>query len=115
LCVGAGTGHIASLGFFIEERQIDTRGLFVTAQIEVGAVVDAFEFFPAEGEFVFDIVGVFGVVRQFARTMLVEAQLLFADAEVVVEFEAHLLPVVEPLLVFLRIDEILHFHLLEFA
>ena len=37
----------------------------MTRQVEIGAVVDALKLLPAEGILVLDIIGGFGVVRQF--------------------------------------------------
>ena len=57
----------------------------------------------------------FGVVRQLLFRVLVVAQVVGVDAEADVPVPALLQPVVEPLLVGARRDEVLHLHLLELA
>ena len=78
------------------------------------AVVDAFEFAPAEREFVFDVDGGLRIVGELVVRMQVE---LF-DRElqhVQVEVPAFLTPVLEPFhRAFVRAEEF-HFHLREFA
>ena len=44
--------------------------LLVVRQVEVGPVVDSFELLPTKREFVLNVVGVLGVVRQFIRNVL---------------------------------------------
>ena len=84
-------------------------------EIEVGAVVDSLELLPAERELVLDVERLLGVVRQLVRCVLVEPQLLGADAEAPVPLHTRLLPLVEPALVLVRPHEELHLHLLELA
>ena len=54
----------------------------MTLQIEVGAIGDAFEFFPPEGEFVFDVSAALRVVGQLIAVVFAKTKLVGADAEV---------------------------------
>ena len=49
-------------------------------EVEIGAVVDAFDFLPAERKLVLDVVGGLGVMRQLIRAMLVPCLLYTSDA-----------------------------------
>mgnify|MGYP007004034510 CR=1 FL=1 len=87
--------------------------LDVFAEIVIRAVGNAFEFAHAEGEFVFQIVGFFGVKGAFAIGDIVNVNLRAGDTDVLVEREALLEPVVGELHAILGAAEILDFHLLE--
>ncbi len=88
------------------------------AQIEVGAVRDAFELAPVgtlEAEAVFDVDGALRIVRELLFGMLVVAQVLRLHTEVEVPLGARVDPVLLPCLVGAGFDEELHLHLFELA
>ena len=83
-------------------------------EIEIGAVVNALVFLPAERKLVLDIFGPLGVMCQLIRPVRMIPQLVGINTEAVMPPHPLLVPVLEPLLVFTRLDEVLHLHLLEF-
>ena len=84
-------------------------------EVEVGTIVHPFELAKAHGEFVLDIPGVFRVMGELVRTMLVPAELVHANTVFLVKSPALFAPEIEPLHVFAGFHEKLHLHLLEFA
>ncbi len=92
--------------------------LAVGLEVEVGAVGDALELAPRrslELEFVLDVDGPLGVVRQLLLRVLEETQVVRIDAEAGVPVHARLDPGLVPLLIRAGGDEELHLHLLELA
>ena len=89
--------------------------LLVAREVEVRAVVDPLELLPPERELVLDVEGGRRVVRELVGAVLVDAQLLVADAELPVPGAADFEPALEPLPILARLDEVLHLHLLELA
>src|SRR5690606_12129334 len=98
-----------------------TGELLVTAQVEVGAIVDALDLAPpfvtdraAEEEL--DVEGGLGIVGELVRRMLMEAQPLLVQTHGITHpLHPGGLPALEPLVVAPRLDEELHLHLLELA
>ena len=108
-------GHIFLVRFGVEVFK-RLAGMFaVLTQIEVGAVGDAPELAPAEGEEVLEIGGRLGVVRQLLLLVLAELEVFRLHAEGVEEVAAVALPVVEPFKVGAGLAEELQLHLLELA
>src|SRR5205814_4977587 len=70
-------------------------------------------FGAGEVKLVLDVHRALGVVRQLFLLVLVEPQVLLADAQVYVPAEALLDPALVPFLVGAGLDEELHLHLLE--
>src|SRR3989344_8975763 len=105
--------HKAVAGFLIEVGQINAGMLLVLREIVIAAMMKAFEFSPTEGKLVFNVPCVLRVKYQIL--MLLPAQVLFPDAELLVIRHALLPPFLECLSGILRMDKILHFHLLKFA
>ena len=65
-------------------------------EVEVAAVVYAFQFAPAEGVMEFEIECRFGVVRQLLRRMLMHPQHVVGDAQLLVVLLALLKPIRVP-------------------
>ena len=87
-------------------------------QVEVGAVGDALELAPlraGEAEAVLQVHGALGVVGELLGGVLIQAQVVLADAQVGVPGLAVVDPVLVPLLVGARLAEELQLHLLELA
>lgn len=108
-------GNIFFLCLFVPITQVFAREFFVARQVEVGPVVDTFQLFPAEGELVFDVIGLLGVMGQVAGTMFMPAEIFGTDAEVEIKLLVLLFPISEPFGVFRRMNKELHLHLFEFA
>src|SRR5712692_10730228 len=98
------------LFFFFSSRRRHTRwncdwssdvcssDLAVAREIPVLPPVDAFPFLPAEHGLVFDIEGLFRVVREFVRPVRTEAQAVFVVDDALVPLETPRFPVIEPVL-----------------
>ena len=86
-------------------------------EVEVSAIVHAFDFLEAEGsaEIELHVEGGARIVRQFFLRVLMKLQPVLGEAEAAVPLHPLLLPVFEPLHVGAGLDEELHLHLLEFA
>src|SRR4030042_2428392 len=84
-------------------------------QIEVSAVDNARQFCPAYREQVFYVVTIAGVMGKLILVMLAEPEVLLFDAQVDIPVEPFLYPLIEPLPISARLDEVLDFHLLELA
>src|SRR5579859_5202137 len=86
-------------------------------EIEVAAVVDAFDFLRTEGsaEIELDIERRARVVREFGGGVLMEFETSGIEAERMMPFHPLVLPVLERLHVLARLDKKLHFHLFEFT
>src|SRR5207245_5869259 len=106
---------VALAGRGIQILELLAGELLVAREVEIGAVMDPLELVPAEGELVLDVVGLFGVVRELLRRMLVEAQLFGSDAQLHQPLHALGAPELEPLAVGAGLYEELHLHLLELA
>ena len=78
------------LGFLVEVFERLARAFLVDAEVVVGAVGHAFEFLDAEGELVFDVVGLLRVERALAIRHVEDVELLARDADFLVEREARL-------------------------
>ncbi len=87
----------------------------MAGQVVVASVMDAFQLLPTHWKKVFNIVRVLGVVSQLARAVLVPAQTVHLDAELLKVLPAPVFPDIEPLHVAARFNEKLHFHLLKLA
>jgi hypothetical protein len=87
--------------------------LLVARQVEVGAVVDALQLLPPEGELVLDVDGLLGVVGEFVGAVLVEPEALGSDPQRPVPRHPLLAPVLEPLVVGAGLHEELHLGLFE--
>src|SRR5438309_409917 len=107
-------GEEPLVGRRIEVLELLPRLPLVVRQIEVAAVVDPLEFVPSEGELIFDVVRVLGVVRQLVLAVLMPAQLLGPDAEALEPLHPLAAPEFEPLALGPRLHEELHLLLLEF-
>src|SRR5207248_4320240 len=89
-------GNVALLGFGIGIAQILAANLAVTREVPILPPVDALPFLPAEHGLVFDIEGLFRVVRQFVRPMRAEAQAILVIKDAPVPLETLLFPVIKP-------------------
>jgi hypothetical protein len=103
------------LGFGVRYAKIPVRILAVTRQIPVAPVVDPFDLLPPEREEEFDIDSDSRVVGQLVLGVAPRAQLILVEAQLPVEAQALLQPVVEPLLAIRRVAEELELRLFEFA
>ena len=108
-------GHVALVGLRVEVVQPLPRGLGVGQQVEVAPVGDALELVPTPGEQELHVGRGPRVVRQLARLVVAQAELVLGDAEVEVPAQALGQPVVVPLLALGGRHEELHLHLLELA
>ncbi len=108
-------GDVALVRGLIEILQLLSRILLVAAQVEIGAIVDPLDLLPAKGELVLNIEGVLGVMGQLVGAVPMEAELRGREAEPLAPFHAPAAPALEPFFVGSRLDEELHFHLLELA
>src|SRR5438128_374819 len=77
--------------------------------------MNSFELLPAERELVLDIESRFRVMRKLAGAMLMETKLVSSQAVLVMPLNPPGFPLLEPIHVGSRFDEVLHFHLLKFA
>ena len=89
-------------------------------QIEIGSVMNAFQFLKAHRKLVFDVVRVFCVVSEFF--VMVPAQFFRAHAVFFIKFPALIPPIFKEFIVVAGLYEKLHFlakvfhlHLFEFA
>ena len=89
--------------------------LGVGAEVEIGAVGDAFEFFEAVGKAVHHVHRRLGVVRQFLGRHFVEAQVVLVDPLLAPPCQALGHPALVPCLVAAWGHEELQLHLLELA
>src|SRR3970040_589282 len=85
----------------------------MAGEVEVGAMVDAFELLPPEGELVLNVECDLGVVRQLLGAVLMEPELVRRDAQPDVPLHPLLAPILEPAGVVARLHEELHLRLLE--
>src|SRR5579884_2009219 len=109
-------GQVALVAHRVQVGLVPAAVLLVAREVVVGAVGDAAQLSPAEGEEVLDVEGALAVVRPLLGRMLVHAQAAGAQAEVLdVPGPPLALPVVEPLVVGPRLAEELHLHDLELA
>ena len=108
-------GNVALLGFGIGIAQILAAKLAVTREVPVLSPVDALPFLPAKHGLVFDIEGLFRVVRQFVRPMCAEAQAILVVDDALVPLKTPLFPVIKPLLHLAGMHEELQIPLLELA
>ena len=95
------------LGLVVEVRQVGSAGFGVALEVEVGAVGDAFQFAPAEGELVFDVGGGLGVVRQFLGVVGAQAQAARIQTQLFPPGKAGVDPVLVGRVVLARLDEVL--------
>ena len=105
--------HEAFLGGLDHHGQILARVLAVTREIPVTAIVNAFDFLPAEGEQELHVsrgVRIVGELVGFVWTMAGHA---LGEAQVAVEAHSLVAPVLEPLLALGGVDEELHLRLFE--
>ena len=84
-------------------------------QVPVAAVVHAFDFLPAEREFVIDVDGCVGVVGEFIRFVRTIANAPLIQTDVSVELQTLGSPIFEPLVSLARMAEELHLGLFEFT
>ncbi len=114
---GAGlddVGNVAGIAvILVDILHVLTREFLVPGKIEICPVVHTFQFLEAHGEFVFDVVGILGVVSQFVLAVTMPAQLVHPDTQLFVVSPALFPPIVEKPVVIAGFDEVLHFHLLE--
>ena len=103
------------LGLLVEVHQRLAGTLLVHAEVVVGAVGHAFQFLDAEGELVFDVVGPLRVERALAVRHVEDVQLLARDADLTVEVEAGLQPLVGQAHAVVGVAEVFDLHLLELA
>ena len=103
------------LGLLVEVFERFVRAFLVHAEVVIGAVGDAFEFLDAEGEFVFDIVGLLRVEGALAIGHVEDVEFLARDADFLVEREAGFEPFVGEAHAVVRVAEVFDFHLLELA
>ena len=115
-------GDDVLLPLVVEVAERPAAHLGVALEVEVGAVRDALQLAPADGEPVLDVDRALRVVRQLLLGVLAEPEVLGADAVAPVPGEALLDPVVVPPLVggpalhgVERVHEELELHLLELA
>src|SRR5579875_1241884 len=111
-------GDVALAGVLVQVGHVHTGSAGVRGQVEVRPVGDALQLAPlgaGETEPVLDVDGALGVMRQLLLGVLVQPQVLLADAEAGVPVQAGVDPLLVPLLVGARADEELHLHLLELA
>ena len=113
-----GLDHVGNeplVGLRIEVLELLPRVLLVVRQIEVGPVVNALEFLPAEREFILDVVGVRGIVRELILAVLMPAQLLWPNPESFHPLHPFRAPGLEPFVLGAGFHEKLHLHLFELA
>src|ERR1035437_9212327 len=115
-----GLDHERQVTLFV--RLIDvleplSREFLMLAEVEVAAIVDAFDLLRSEGtaEIEFDVERGAGVVGQFPFPVLMELQPRLVEPEPAVPGHAGSPPLLEPLHIGAGLDEELHLHLLEFA
>ena len=90
-------------------------GVFlVFADIVICSVGDSLEFLNAKGEFVFDIVCLFGIVRTLTIRHVQNVELGTRNANFLVEFEASFKPLIGELHAVIWMAEIFNFHLFKF-
>ena len=106
---------VALLGLIIEVGEVLAAVFGVLAEVVVGAVGDAFEFGPAPGEAVLDIVDLLGVVGKLVGLVLAEPEVVGVDAERDEPVHALLGPVLEPVVVGTGFDEELQLHYFKLA
>ena len=85
------------------------------ADIVICSVGDSLEFLNAKGEFVFDIVCLFGIVSTFAIGHVQNVELCTRNANFFIKFETSFKPLIGELHTVIWMAEIFNFHLLKFA
>ncbi len=115
-------GHHVGLAVLVEVGQRLAAELGVLFEVEVGAVGDAHQLAPADGEAVLDVGRALGVVGQLVLVVLAQPQIFLPQAVAPEPAHAVLDPALVPVLVrrppghrIIRIDEVLDLHLLELA
>ena len=101
------------LGLLVEVFERLARALLVYAEVVIGAVSDTLELLDAEGEFVFDVVGLLRIKRTITIGHIEDVQLGARDADLLVKLEAFLKPLVGEAHAVIRMAEVLDLHLLE--
>src|SRR5439155_6029675 len=107
--------NVALVPLIVEIGQVLARVLLVALQVVVGAVVDALELLPAEGELEFEVDRARGVVRELVLGVLALTQHRFGYAEIGVPAVALSKSAVVGAGGLAGVDEVLHLHLLELA
>src|SRR5205823_7429917 len=109
--------HITAVIRLIEVLELLSRVLLMLCEIEIAAVVHAFDLLEAEAaaEVELDVERGARIVCELFLLVLMELQPLLGKPEAAVPLHALLFPIFEPLLVRAWLDEKLHLHLLEFA
>ena len=85
----------------------------MTAQVVIGARMDALNLLEAEGHLKFDVGGCVGVVRKLF--VVVETITFRAEAQGLVPLHTPFLPPIKPFVLRARLYEKLHLHLLKLA
>ena len=107
-------GDIMLAGFLIEVFQLDAGVLAVLTEVVVGAIRDAPQLAPAEGEEKLEIGGGFGVVGKLLLLVIPQLQVFLLHAHVQQPVPAVVLPEGKPFQVGAGLAEEFQFHLLEF-
>jgi len=108
-------GDVLLLGFLIEVVHVLAGDFLVAGQIVIGAVSDAPELAPAEGEQELKVGCRLGIEGQLFLVVIPCAEEIFLHAEILQPLHAVILPVLEPLEVGVRLAEELQLHLLELS
>ena len=106
-------GDVPGVLLLVEIGQVFAGVLLVALEVVVGAVGDAPQLAPAEGEEVLHVGGGFGVEGQLLGPVVPEADVFLRHAQAEQPAAAELLPVGEPLQVRVGLAEELQLHLLE--
>ena len=108
-------GHIALAGRLVKVVERLAAGVDVLGQVVVGAVGDAPQLAPAEGEEVFKVGGRLGIEAQLLLLVVAQTEVFGLDMERIEEVAAEAAPVVEPFKVGAGLAEELKLHLLKLA
>src|SRR5207248_258673 len=106
-------GDVALFGQRIGVAQILTAILTVSLEVPVLSPVNALPLLPTQDGAVLDIKRFLRIVRQFIRTMLAQTHAIFMVDDPLIPVKAEILPVLEPLVHFAGMDEVLEIPLLE--
>ena len=87
----------------------------MASEVEVGAVGDPLELGPAERKLVLDVDATLGIVGELVGAVRPLAKPFPAESEVEIPTHPFRAPVLEPVIVLARADEVLELHLLELA
>ena len=108
-------GNIVLVSFLIVVAQILAGDILVLGQVIVGAVGNAPQLTPAEGEEELKVSGGLGVEAQLLGVVVTQSEILVLQADVQQELVAEAAPVLKPLKIGAGLAEELKFHLLKLS